>query len=73
MRFHLLEVLVIVDILPLLRVLQSVTLQGWRGEGRGRRKGGEERRGGRGRRKEGRGGEERKGGEERRERMRREG
>ena len=44
MRFHLLEVLVIVDILPLLRVLQSVTLQGWRGEGV--EKGREERRGG---------------------------
>ena len=60
MRFHLLEVLVIVDILPLLRVLQSVTLQGWRGEGRGRRK-------------EGRGGEERRKGEKERRRNEKEG
>ena len=49
MRFHLLEVLVIVDILPLLRVLQSVTLQGWRGEGE--EKGREGRRGGRAKRR----------------------
>ena len=42
-ELHLLEVLVIVDILSFLRVLQSVALQGRRGVGGGKERGEKER------------------------------
>ena len=58
-KLHLLEVLVIVDILSLLRVLQSVALQGRRGVGGGRREG----------RRKGEGGERKNEGREEERRM----